>query len=264
MQHQVLDIRAGAAGTTAKLYTYIRDESPEMEAHRRPAVVICPGGGYGMTSDREAEPVALKFLEKGFQCFILRYSVEPVRFPAALLQLATAVAMVRSRADEWHVNADKIAVCGFSAGGHLAASLGVCWNREFVNGPLGLTPGDAKPNGMILCYPVITSGEFAHRGSFINLLGDRYEEDRALTSLENQVSADTPPTFLWHTWDDACVPVENSLLLATALRKNGVPTELHILPSGPHGLSLATAETGVVQEACAGWPDWATRWLWDL
>ena len=123
MQHQVLDIRAGAAGTTAKLYTYIRDESPEMEAHRRPAVVICPGGGYGMTSDREAEPVALKFLEKGFQCFVLRYSVEPVRFPAALLQLATAVAMVRSRADEWHVNADKIAVCGFSAGGHLAASL---------------------------------------------------------------------------------------------------------------------------------------------
>ena len=99
MQHQVLDIRAGAAGTTAKLYTYIRDESPEMEAHRRPAVVICPGGGYGMTSDREAEPVALKFLEKGFQCFVLRYSVEPVRFPAALLQLATAVAMVRSRAD---------------------------------------------------------------------------------------------------------------------------------------------------------------------
>lgn len=164
MQHQVLDIRAGAAGTTAKLYTYIRDESPEMEAHRRPAVVICPGGGYGMTSDREAEPVALKFLEKGFQCFILRYSVEPVRFPAALLQLATAVAMVRSRADEWHVNADKIAVCGFSAGGHLAASLGVFWNREFVNGPLGLTPGDAKPNGMILGYPVITSGEFAHRG----------------------------------------------------------------------------------------------------
>ena len=76
MQHQVLDIRAGAAGTTAKLYTYIRDESPEMEAHRRPAVVICPGGGYGMTSDREAEPVALKFLEKGFQCFVLRYSVE--------------------------------------------------------------------------------------------------------------------------------------------------------------------------------------------
>lgn len=117
---------------------------------------------------------------------------------------------------------------------------------------------------MILGYPVITSGEFAHRGSFINLLGDRYEEDRALTSLENQVSADTPPTFLWHTWDDACVPVENSLLLATALRKNGVPTELHILPSGPHGLSLATAETGVVQEACAGWPDWAARWLWDL
>ena len=125
MQHQVLDIRAGAAGTTAKLYTYIRDESPEMEAHRRPAVVICPGGGYGMTSDREAEPVALKVLEKGFQCFVLRYSVEPVRFPAALLQLATAVAMVRSRADEWHVNADKIAVCGFSAGGQLAASLGV-------------------------------------------------------------------------------------------------------------------------------------------
>ena len=264
MQHQVLDIRAGADGATAKLYTYIRDESPEMEAHRRPAMVSCPGGAYGGTSDREAEPVALKFLEKGFQCFVLRYPGAPVRFPAALLQLATAVAMVRSRADEWHVNPDKIAVCGFSAGGHLAASLGMFWNREFVNTPLGLTPGEAKPNGMILCYPVITSGEFAHQGSFINLLGDQYEADLTLVSLEKQVSADTPPTFLWHTWDDPDVPVENSLLLAAALRKNGVSTELHILPSGPHGLSLATAESGIVQEACSGWPDWAARWLLDL
>jgi acetyl esterase/lipase len=117
---------------------------------------------------------------------------------------------------------------------------------------------------MILAYPVITSGEFAHRDSFINLLKDRYEQDLALVSLENQVSPDTPPAFIWHTFDDGCVPVENSLLLANALRKQGISFEMHIFPSGPHGLSLATDETGILNEGCRAWTEMAGRWIHEL
>ena len=247
------------------LYTYLRSPSPEMPERPRPAVVICPGGGYQMTSDREAEPVALRFLALGFQCFVLRYSVAgQAIFPGPQLELAAAVALVRRRAAEWMVNSEKIVVCGFSAGGHLAASLGVFWTRELLTAPLGLRAEEIRPNGMILAYPVITSGAFAHRGSFENLLGSRYEECLELASLEKQVSPDTPPAFLWHTWDDDGVPVENSLLLAGALRKHGIPLEMHLLPSGPHGLSLATEETGPSAESCAPWSEWAARWLRSL
>ncbi|HBT64868.1 MAG TPA: acetylesterase [Ruminococcaceae bacterium] len=268
MIHETIDIRinysaAGLEGSAnPKLHTYIIGHSPEMDYHKkRPAVVICPGGGYGMTSDREAEPIALRFNSLGFQCFVLRYSVKQVCFPGALLELSKAVAIVRQNAAEWDIDADRIIVCGFSAGGHLAASLGMFWNRDFVNKPLDFYNSENKPNGLILSYPVITSGEFAHRDSFKNLLKDKYEQNLSLVSLENQVSADTPPCFIWHTFDDKCVPVENSLLLANALKKSNISFEMHILPSGPHGLSLATQETGVTVESCKQWPDMAARWI---
>ncbi len=270
MRHEILDItvdytKAGLQGEASpKLYTYVRDPSPELRARLRPAVVICPGGGYFATSDREAEPIALRFLEEGFQCFVLRYSCQCFPFPGALLELATAVATVRRRAQEWQVDPDKIIVSGFSAGGHLAASLGVFWNRDFVTGPLGLEGQEIRPNGILLSYPVITSGEFANRGSFTNLLTDRYDEYIDLVSLENQVSADTPPCFLWHTANDEAVPAENSLLFAAALQKQKIPLELHILPSGIHGLALATAETDYPSEACAPWTEWAARWIRSL
>lgn len=271
MHYETFDIsvdygRAGVTGTgNPRLYAYLRDPSPEMAPPPRPAIVICPGGGYYGTSDREAEPIALRFLAMGFQCFVLRYTtVGQSSFPGSLLELAASVALVRGRAAEWNIDPNRIVVMGFSAGGHLAASLGVFWNREFVTAPLGLKSEDIRPNGMLLGYPVITSGEHAHRDSFINLLGDRYEENLALVSLENQVSADTPPTFLWHTWEDTCVPVENSLLFAGALRRSGVPLEMHILPWGCHGLSLATAETNIAVDSCKNWPEWAERWIREL
>ena len=271
MQHEEISLtidysRAGLAGKgNPRLYTYLRSPSPEMAQTPRPAVIICPGGGYQMTSDREAEPIALCFLDQGFQCFVLRYSVAgQVLFPGPQLELAGAVALVRRRAAEWMVDPDRIVVCGFSAGGHLAGSLGMLWNRELLTVPLGLHPADIRPNGLILSYPVITTGEFAHRASFESLLGGRAAEYSKLVSLEKQVSKDTPPVFLWHTWDDDCVPVENSLLLAQALRRHNIPLELHILPHGIHGLALATAETNVVEEACADWPVWASRWIRNL
>lgn len=268
MKHEKLMIKTGHS--TAELYTYVPDNSPEIDPdRRRPAVVVCPGGGYEFTSDREAEPVALRMNAMGFAAFVLRYSVKPAAFPAALQELAHAVALVREKADAWHVDPEKVVVMGFSAGGHLAASLGVYWHTRFLNEVTGLDAETVRPDGLVLCYPVVTAGDFAHRGSFKALLGEREEDLSHEVSLENLVTTKTPPTFLWHTGEDASVPVENSLLLADALRRHGVPFELHIFPEGVHGLSLATEETrstyaDTVLPDVAGWIDMAGRWIRKL
>jgi Esterase/lipase len=253
---------------TATLTGYILDNSPEMDPNRRrPAVLILPGGGYEFLSDREAEPVAIQFAARGFQAFVLRYSVAPARFPVSLLELAQAMTTIRQHAAEWHVAPDQIVVQGFSAGGHLAASLAVFWHSELLQ-KYGFEPAAIQPNGLSLAYPVITSGEFTHEGSIKALLGDESNDPvkRALVSLENQVTAVTPPTFLWCTYTDGLVPMENSLLFAGALRKAEVSCELHIFPEGGHGLSLANAETQHVsgtgiQPQVAVWPDLFTAWM---
>ncbi len=211
---------------------------------KRSAVIICPGGGYWQVVAREGEPVARQFVKMGCVAFVLSYSVLPNGFPISLLELAKAVAIVRSRANEWNIDRDKVLLCGFSAGGHLACSLGVFWNREFVWKAIGEKNGTAiKPNGMILGYPVITSGIHAHE-YFVERLfqyrGGPGEGDLELVSLEKQVSGDTPKAFIWQTCTDEDVPVENSLLLAEEMRKHGVNVELHIFPQGPHGLALAS------------------------
>ncbi len=224
-------------------------QKPQYLKKPRPAVIVCPGGGYRYTSTRESESIAVQYLAAGFQTFVLYYSCEPAVFPSSLLELAQAVSIVRSRAEEWNIDPEQIIVAGFSAGGHLAASLGCFWNQEFVWETLGLKPEDIRPNGNILCYPVITSGEYAHRGSFDTLLrGLDQEKYLKLTSLENQVTEDNPPTFIWHTYEDGAVPVENSLLYVSALRKAGVSAEFHMYPHGNHGLSLANRETQVAPD----------------
>ena len=271
MLSQILDIhvdyaRAELEGTGApKLHTYILDNWSDQEpAELRPAVVICPGGGYAMTSNREAEPIAARFCSLGYHCFVLRYTVAPMRFPGALLELSASVALVREHAAEWRIDPDRIYVCGFSAGGHLACSLGMFWNRDFVTEPLNLRGQENKPNGMILGYPVISSGEFAHHESFHCLLQDHYEEQCELVSLEKRVSRDTPPAFLWHTVEDSGVPVENSLLLASALRAADIPFEMHLYQHGCHGLSLANELTGWVEPSCQTWVDLADKWIRSL
>ena len=260
-------------GNKPKLSLMLPDNCLSVYKGRRyPAVVICPGGGYEVTSDREAEPVALRFAAAGFNTAILRYSVGDAKFPAALFELATAVAMIREHADEWSIDRDKIFICGFSAGGHLCASLGTLWNQDFVKKALGYKRGEHKPHGMILCYPVITSGKKAHRPSIEKLLGNMSEEKDMLklVSAEKQVSGDTPPAFIWHTFTDSAVPAENSLLIASAMKDNGVPFELHIFPEGLHGLSLAnkiTAGTGLdnyIVPECQKWIDMAIRWMNNL
>lgn len=250
----------------AELRAYIPRRSDEIPRSFLPAVLVIPGGGYAKVSDREAEPVALRFLAKGFVPFVLQYSVAPSRYPTQLLEAAAALAHIRGMAAEYGLDPVKIATCGFSAGGHLAASLGNHWADPLVEKTLGLSKGAARPNAQILCYPVITAGEFAHRGSFENLLGEFAAGDKQdACSLEKTANPDAPPTFLWHTCDDAAVPVQNSLLYANALLAEGVDVELHLYPHGVHGMSLADAstarESGHIDGHVATWFDLATGWL---
>lgn len=252
----------------AVLTLYQIDNISVAPEKKRPFVIICGGGGYERISDREQEPVLLQFLACGCSAALLKYSVAPNEFPVSLLELASAVALARRNAEDWQIDPEKIVVCGFSAGGHLAASLGVFWDKDFVAGPLGLTADSCRPDGLLLCYPVITSGPKAHRSSFKKLLGERIGEEGLLekVSLERQVTAAVPKTFLWHTRSDETVPVENSLLFAQALTEAGVEYELHIYPVGGHGLSLSREETAgereyQLQPYCSGWIHLAKAWM---
>lgn len=253
--------------TAATLTVYCPDVSPEIDPQRKRAtVLICPGGGYAFCSFREAEPVALQFVGAGYNALVLSYSVAPARYPQALLESAASMAFIRRHSNEFHADPGRVAVCGFSAGGHLAASTGILWNEPVLAKALSLSEKEARPDAMILGYPVITSGEKAHRGSFECLLGT--DAPVALIesqSLENRVAHDTSPAFIWHTANDDCVPVENSLLLAGALSRCKVPFELHIFPSGVHGLSLCDRRTGTggnLDNPSAGqWVSLCLAWL---
>lgn len=256
-----------AGGWTAELQLYLWENTWEVRpAEKHPLVLVCPGGAYMAISDREADPVAFSFFEEGYHGAVLRYSVAPAVFPTALTQLAMAVKLIRENSEEWFVDADRIFVAGFSAGGHLVCSLGTFWNKAFLREALQCDSALLKPSGLILGYPVITSGEFAHDDSFRFLLGDKYGEKRKEMSLEHQVTEDMPPVFLWHTQEDELVPVENSLLLYAALQKHKVPAELHIFPKGHHGLSISTRITARdmehdMPEGCRSWVMLAKDWI---
>lgn len=205
---------------------------------KRPAVIICPGGGYRITSHREAVPVGIEMISSGITAFVLHYSPAPSRFPTSLLELATAVSFVREHADEYNIDPDNISVMGFSAGGHLVGCLGVFWNHQVLK-DLGFNDQSHKPNSVVMCYPVISALEHPHSSSFQNLLGENPSKQQLeQMSIERHVTKDMPPVFLWHTFSDPTVPVQNSLLFANAAAKCGVTTELHIFPQGKHGLSL--------------------------
>lgn len=288
---------------------------------KRPAVIVCPGGAYFFKCDREGMPVAKAFARAGAAAFLLDYSVTPNRFPAALLEVARSVQYVREHAQEYRVNPDNIIVCGFSAGGHLAACLGAMWQQPFLWQALETTKEMIRPDGIIPCYPVITTGEYTHVDSCVNLVGyencgdlvtgytlnqdmertqncwaEREKEELKksydkllaqceyydngvhyesasilqLVSLEKQVTSMMPPTFIWTTFDDDLVPMENSLLLVKAMRKQNVPVEFHLFPHGIHGLSLATEDISLmpdgsdVSQTVQAWFAMAWRWIESL
>lgn len=264
-------ISAQGSGKNASLKTYIIDSSDQLKYNKRPLVLVCPGGGYGFVSDREAEVMALQFTAMGYHAAVLTYSTYPVRYPTQILETAQAWKILRENAEKWNVQPDKIVILGCSAGGHLAASYSLFCGEDFVTRSVGLSADELRPAGMILCYPVITSGEFAHRDSIATLLGDDYDKLAGTElfekmSLENQVTEKAPPAFIWHTYTDNLVPVENSLLFAMALKKHNVNCELHIFPDGGHGLSLAgelsrDSSGWGVQEECKVWIRLSEVWL---
>lgn len=268
IMHYFEDIIPGIDGSVAKFIGYCLDNSEEVDPNRtRPSVLVIPGGGYAMTSDREAEPIAMQFLAAGFNAFVLRYSVQPSVFPIALLEAAEAMKRIRGHAEQWHVDVDAIATIGFSAGGHLAANLATSTSDD-VLALHGYDPDTVRPNGLMLAYPVITSGKFAHHGSFNALLGKRKNDQEALdsVSIEKHIDVKTPPIFVWHTVTDDCVPYENTLMLVDACKKAGVSVEAHLFPQGGHGLALGTAETAWkgtdgIEECIQIWPTMAIEWM---
>ena len=205
------------------------------------AMVICPGGGYWVHAPHEGHDYALFLNQQGVTCFVLKYRLTPdgYRHPSMLWDAARAVRLIRTRATEWGVDPNRIGIMGSSAGGHLSATL----LTQFDAGePTAADPVDrvsSRPDLGVLCYSVITSGSHAHEGSFINLLGaESTAEQRRALSADLNVTPQTPPCFLWHTGEDDGVPLENSLLFATALRHHHVPFDLHIYQQGRHGIGL--------------------------
>lgn len=255
-------IPEGASDCQVAAWLHMDSIRDGLTNRKRPAIIICPGGGYGSLSDREAEPVAKVYFAAGYHTFILRYSVMgQAKDLKPLIQLAFAMAHIRKNADDWDVDADRIAVCGFSAGGHLAASLGTLFNEPVFLERFGRDV-HVRPDAMILGYPVIASDEFAHVNSLSRVSGAKPgEEAYRWFGLDAHVDEQTPPAFLWHTAQDEKVPVENSLKMATAFSAAKVPFELHIFPEGLHGMSVCNETVGSKCEYNGRWIDWSLHWL---
>lgn len=268
MRNEQIKIQVEGSEKDAYLETYILGNVMDDARNRKaPLVLICPGGGYARTSNREAEPIALQFNSMGYQAAVLRYSCAPAVYPTALCEVAQSVKLIREHAEDWNVDAEKIIVMGFSAGGHLAASYGVFWNEPWLAEKMQCDKKLLEPNGLVLCYPVISSKEeIAHQDSIKNLLGESYPEMKEQVSLEEKVGKHTPKTFLWHTFTDPVVPFWNSFRFAEALGKAGVPMEYHLYPQGGHGLSLANEQTANeegkgVEKVCQSWVPLLRSWM---
>lgn len=242
----------------ATLTCYIHDTYRDnMADYVMPAVVIAPGGAYAFVSKREGEPIASYFLANGYNAFVLDYSVAPHCYPTQLLQLACATDYVKSNAAQLHIDARRVFTVGFSAGGHLVGSLATQYNT--LNAAFGVEL-DCKPAAVALCYPVINS-RYVFGNSFDNLLS-RYgleERDELLgkLNLDNAVTCDVPPCFIWTTAQDTAVLPQGALSFATELLNCGVMCELHMYPRGRHGLATADEQTNEYQP----FMDKAHTWL---
>ncbi len=275
---------------------YLQDNSEEIEDKRRhPAMIVCGGGGYMGISDREKEPVALFFLNEGFQVFVLEYGTSKTGrsiYPEPVYDLAKMVATVRKYAGEWNIDADKVAVIGFSAGAHLCASLATQWQEHFLSERLQLSSEQMRPDAVILAYPMtdcVLQREWALRKTDLGenspsldgvsvpmaeymeesnqaMFGKHYTEaDLKQASPVNHVTERTPPVFLWHTASDEMVWAVNSLVFTRKLLEAGVDCELHLFEKGPHGMSLANKQSGgsspLVDPEVSIWKELAVRFL---
>ena len=216
--------------------------------HVHDAMLILPGGGYGgVCADREGEDVALAYMARGLNCFVLQYRVgQPEdHYPRQLIDACRAVLYLRTHAEELHIDPQSIYCVGFSAGGHLTGSLCTMYDRPEVQAALGVTGEECRPNGAVLSYPVVSACVPAtHEGSFENLLGKPYasltDAERESYSIERNVTDRTPPMFLWHTAEDGAVPTYGTLALAQILIEHKIPVRMNLYPYGPHGMALGT------------------------
>lgn len=288
----------------ANLTAYILDEFSRIRLNKRQAIIICPGGAYLRTSDREAEPVAMKFASLGFNTFVLRYNTyfkskedglayiegnknkeikvnKNTKYPQPLFDLAKSMIIVKERAEEWNIDLDNISICGFSAGAHLAASLGVNWNSNLLKDKFKVENEIFRPKSIILGYPVIDYMVIKElntksknkmdidlfKVSNEALFGTESPSDelREALSITNKITNNMPPTFIWHTANDELVYAENSLKLALALSEKEIKYELHIFQEGPHGMALCNEVTASkdeeVNKECEIWFDLVIKWL---
>ena len=238
----------GALGNTDEDKPSISIYLPAADKATGTGIVVCPGGGYGhLAIDHEGEQIARWLNSFGVAAFVLKYRIAPrYHHPAPLQDAQKAILTVRERGEEWRVRPDRVGIIGFSAGGHLASTAGTHFESA------------TRPDFMILAYPVISfTTPYTHQGSRKNLIGEN-PDSKLAESLSNelQVTAQTPPTFLFHTTTDQTVPVENSVLFYMALRKAGVPAEMHIYANGPHGVGL-----GATDLALSSWPRHVEEWM---
>ena len=233
----------------------------------RKAILVIPGGGYNnVCSDREGEPIAMAFLACGFNAFVLHYTVDKVQtFPTQLIEASLAICHIRDHADEYGIDPERVFAVGFSAGGHLCASLGTQWKLDAVCKAIDRPVGYNKPTGVMLVYPVI-SAQY-HKLSFERLwaCAQPTDEQLAQVSIENFIDADSAPAFILHTANDMLVDVRNALTAADGYAKAGVPFEMHIFPDAPHGVALgnqitACGNPGWLRPEIAQWIRMAEEW----
>ena len=237
----------GALGTEDKDIPTLTPFFPAPEKATGAAIVVCPGGAYAGLAPHEGKGYADWLTEHGVAAFVLKYRLGPrgYRHPIMLHDAARAVRLVRARASEWKLDAKRIGIMGSSAGGHLASTLLTHFDAGKADAADAIERQSSRPDLGILCYPVVTMGQFAHQGSKNNLLGkDPSPELVRELSNELRVTKDTPPCFIWHTYEDAGVLVENSLQFAAALRRAGVPFDLHVYEKGAHGMGLGSVPYG--------------------
>lgn len=258
------DRAPGALGDADQDKPSIAPYLPAPEKATGAAIVICPGGGYGGLAPHEGPGYAEYLVDKGIACFVLKYRLgsKGYRHPIMLGDAARAVRLVRSRAAEWKIDPARVGIMGSSAGGHLTTTLLTHFDAGKADDADPIERQSSRPDVGIVCYGVITLGEFTHQGSKKNLLGEN--PDPALVenlSNEKQVTEDTPPCFVWSTGEDKAVPVENSLQFVAALRKNAVPFDFHVYEKGPHGIGLSQGKNGIPADDVHPWAKDLLFWL---
>ena len=245
----------GATGTAPKDVPTLTPYLPDPASATGAAIVICPGGGYGGLAAHEGDGYARWLNHYGVTAFVLKYRLGSAgyRHPVMLGDAARAIRTVRAKAEQWKLDPKRIGIIGSSAGGHLASTLLTHFDAGKPDSEDVVERQSSRPDLGILCYAVITMGPNTHQGSKNNLLGkDPSAELVDLLSNEKQVTKETPPCFVWHTWEDKAVKVENSLDFVTALQKNGVPYDFHVYQRGAHGIGLGSREFDP-----AKWHPWA-------